>query len=463
MGKYEDLVSSIITNVGGADNIAAVTHCATRLRLKLKDESLADDKAIEDTKGVITLRKTMGQYQIVIGQQVGDVYDEFVATPGMAALAQGSVDDPDAAAEDKGGEKLSIGGKILDILTGALGPLLSVICACGLLKGLCSALTLSGLMASTDTLYQLFNAAGDCVYYFMPILIAYTLGQKLKMNPVVSMTLGLVMVYPNVQNMEDAILFGIDISGISYTQTMFPIIFVMLIAAPIDRWLKKVLPDAISSFTEPALLLLIMTPLSFAIIGPIANLLANGLAAGINAIDSFSPILCDAVLAGIWQILVLFGIHMGVASIIIPAMIMTGSSTMYAAVNIPFVTQFAIAIAMYLRTKDAKVKEIALPAAISAFFGTTEPAIYGLSLPNFKYFVMSCIVSAIGGLYLGFTHVTAYQLSGAGFLYLPSVLSPNGLGDLINNCIGLAIALVLSFVFTFVTYRDKQKTEEAAA
>lgn len=455
MGKYADLNASIVKNVGGVENISSVTHCATRLRLKLKDESKADDKAIESTKGVITLRKTMGQYQIVIGQQVTDVYDELVDEYDLGNLAAGSVDDDGAGDGGEKEKKLSIGGRILDLLSSAMGPLLAVICAGGIIKGLCSVLTLTGLMASTDTLYQLFNAAGDCMYYFLPVLIGYSLSKKMKINPVVGITLGLLMVYPDINGMENASLFGINISNISYTTTMFPMIFVMLVAAPIDHFLKKILPDAVSSFLEPAILLLVMAPLAFGIIGPIANLLSNLLAAGISLVYNASPVLCDLVLAATWQIMIIFGVHMGVASVIIPTMLQVGTSTMYPAVNVCFASQLGIALAMLIRSKDAKTKEVALPAAISAFFGTTEPAIYGLSLPNFKYFVMSCVTSGIAGIYMGLTNVTAYQLAGSGFLFLPAVMTTSGTADLVNMTIAILINLGASFVFTFVTYRDK--------
>lgn len=455
MGKYQDLNASLVRNVGGVENISSVTHCATRLRFKLKDESKANDEAIEATKGVITLRKTMGQYQVVIGQQVGDVYDELVDEYDLGSLAAGSVDDPDATAEDTGEQKLGVGGRILDILTSAMGPLLAVVCAGGIIKGLCSILTLTGLMTADNTLYMLFDAAGDCMYYFLPVLVGFSLSKKLKMNPVIGLTLGLVMVYPTVQNMQSATLFGIDISNITYAKTMFPMIFAMLVAAPIDHFLKRILPDAISSFMEPAILLLIMTPLAYAIIGPIANLLANLLAAGIEFISGVSPVLCGIVLGATWQIMVLFGIHMGVASVVIPTMLAVGTSTLYPVINVCFASQLGIAVALLIRSKDGKIREIALPAAISACFGTTEPAIYGLSLPNFKYFVASCVSAGIAGAYLGLTNVTAYQLAGSGFLCLPSCLTPAGLGDLVNMSIGIVICFAITFAFTLVTWRDK--------
>lgn len=231
--------------------------------------------------------------------------------------------------------------------------------------------------------------------------------------------------------------------------------FVMLACAPLDRWLNKVLPVSIRSFMKPALDLLVMVPVGYLVIGPIANLLSSALGGFVVGLYNLSPALCGFVLCALWQVLVLFGIHMGLAAVIFAAFFTVGYSTLYPMTCIPCFAQLGICIAAYLRSKDEKTKEIALPAAISAAFGTTEPAIYGLTLPNIKFFVMSCLVSGVAGIWMGLTNVNAYQLGGNGFLCLTIVMSEADPASLTNFVIAIVFTLVVSFAIAMVTWRDK--------
>lgn len=453
MGKYTQLAQDIVDNVGGAGNVNSLTHCVTRLRFKLKDESVANDDVIKEMDGVVTLMKSGGQYQVVIGPAVADVYDEVVELLG-SSVAGGEVPEDDGEADaDKGG----IGGKILNFLTTALGPTLNLICAGGIIKGLAALLAMTGILVEGQLLYEIVNAAGDAVYYFMPVILGFSLARALKMDPMTGIVLGAALVYPNIQNLEGATLLGIDYSSVSYTSTMFPIMLLMLAAAPFDRWLKKVLPTSIKGFAQPALVLLVMLPIGYLVIGPLANLLSGTLGDIIGSLYNVSPVLCGFVLCGLWQVLVLFGVHMGLAVIIFTGMFAVGYSALYPMTCVPCFAEFAICLAIYLRTKDAKMKELALPSAISAAFGTTEPAIYGITLPNIKYFVMSCVTSAIAGAWLGLTNVMAYQLGGNGFLCFTIVMNSADPASLTNFAIAIAFNTIAAFAITFVMWRDNKK------
>lgn len=452
MGKYEQLAQEIVEGVGGAANVQSLTHCVTRLRFKLKNEGAANDEAVEKLKGVLKLIKSGGQYQVVIGPAVNDVYDEVVAIVGEA-VAEGEVPADDAAeTKDKKG---GVGSAILDFLTSALGPALNLICAGGIIKGVVALLSMWGVATDGQLVYELLNAAGDAVYYFMPVALGYTLSKRLKMDPIFGIVLGAALVYPDIQSMEGATLFGIDYSGVSYTSTMFPIVLIMLAAAPLYHVLEKVFPASVKGFLLPAVMLLIAVPVGYLVIGPIVNMLSSLLGNAIAGLYDVSPVLCGIVMCGVWQILVLFGIHMGLAAVIFTVMFSVGTSVLYPMTCIPCFAQFGICLAVYLRSKDESVREVALPATISAAFGTTEPAIYGITLPRIKYFALSCVVSAVAGAWMGFTNVTAYQLGGNGFLCPTIVLSPVDSSSIVNFLIAIAFTAVVSFVATCVMWRDE--------
>lgn len=458
MADYAQLAAEVVELVGGKANVSSLTHCVTRLRFKLKDESAADDKAIGELKGVVSVIKSGGQYQVVIGPAVGDVYDEAVAILGTG-LAGGEVPDDD----DVPAKKVGAGARALDFLTSAIGPSLGMICAGGIIKGIVALLGMFGVIADGQLPYELLNAAGDAVYYFLPVVLGYTLALRLKVEPILGILMGAALVYPDIQKMEGASLFGIDYSGVGYTTTMFPIIFVMLAAAPLDRLLRRALPVSIKSFAAPALDLLIMVPLGYLVIGPVANALSSALGAAIGGLYGMSPALCGLVLCALWQVLVLFGIHMGLAAVIFAGMFAVGSSALYPMTCIPCFAQFGICVAIYLRSRNAKLRELALPSAISAAFGTTEPAIYGLTLPNIKYFILSCVTSGIAGIWMGLSGVTAYQLGGNGFLSFTIVMNEADTSSLMNFAISIAFVLILSFVLTMVMWKDPEPAGSEAA
>lgn len=455
MGKYTQLAQEVVEAVGGASNVASLTHCVTRLRFKLKNEETADDEKVKAIKGVLQLVKSGGQYQVVIGPAVNDVYDEVVSIVGND-VAAGEVDADDSI-DGEPAEKQGVGAAVLNFLTSALGPTLNIICAGGIIKGLLALLSLTGVLVDGQLLYGLLNAAGDAVYYFMPVVLGYTLSKHLKMDPVFGIVLGAAIVYPSIQSVEGASLFGIDYSGVSYTSTMFPIILIMLAAAPLYHALDKVLPVSIKGFMLPALTLVVAVPVGYLVIGPIVNTLSSLLGNTVAGLYDISPALCGIVMCGIWQILVLFGLHMGLAAVIFAIMFSVGTSFLYPMTCIPCFSQFGICLAVYLRSKNPDVKEIALPATISAAFGTTEPAIYGITLPNIKYFVLSCVVSAVAGAWMGITRVTAYQLGGNGFLCPTIVLSPDDPTSIVNFLIAIAFTAIVSFIITFIMWKDEKQ------
>ncbi|MGI6108543.1 MAG: beta-glucoside-specific PTS transporter subunit IIABC [Eubacteriaceae bacterium] len=445
MGKYKDLAGIIIENVGGKENIGALTHCVTRLRFNLKDESKANTDVLKNTKGVVTVMKTAGQYQVVIGNQVQDVYAEIVEQAGIA----------DGAPAEK--KKLSAGAAVLDFITGVFGPIISILCAGGMIKGFLSLFVFLGWMSETQGLYQILYACGDALFYFFPVLLGFSCFKKLGGKPYLGALIGAAMMYPTIQGV-DLNVFGMTIN-VTYTSTVLPIIFTSLLGAWMQKKLDKVIPDVVKGFMTPMLVMIICVPLGFCFIGVVANTISNWISSGIMTAYGVSPILAGILMAGLWQILVIFGVHQGLVAVLISSLATVGFSPIGSLYMPGSFAQTAVVFAIWLRTKDENLKDNALPAWISGIFGVTEPAIYGITLPRIKYFAISCIGAAVGGAWIGASGVVMKIMGGMGVFAFPSFYA-QGISDGNNIVIGCAIAALVSFVATFFLYKDDKQAEQ---
>lgn len=446
MGKYEMLAKDIVKNVGGKENIISLVHCVTRLRFNLKDESKANDNVIKSMDGVVTLRKSAGQYQVVIGNHVPEVFADVCVVAGIQANSNTQ------PVEKK---KLSIGGTILDYISAIMNPTIGLMCACGILKGLLSLAVFINPEVEMAGLYLLLYAASDGMLYFFPIFLGYNAASKFGMSPFLGAGIGAALVYPSIQGVEMNVL-GLNISGISYSSTVIPIILIIMLAAPLEKLFKKIIPDVVKTFVVPMLVLAICVPIGYCLIGPVANALSDGLGSGISGIYGFSPILCGIVAAAFWQVLVVFGVHAGLIIIVMVDLMTNGANAIYPVFGLPSFAQTAVVFAIWLKTKNIKLKNVAFPAWISGIFGVTEPAIYGVTLPRIKYFVISCIAAAIGGAYAGLTKVTAFSVGGMGIFGIPSMMKAGeGAGNVINYLLAIAISMAVAFIITFFIYKDE--------
>lgn len=480
--KYDGLARIIIQNVGGKSNIISVAHCITRLRFKLKDESKANKEVLESTDGVIKVMQAGGQYQVVIGNQVNDVYDAVLEVGHLNAA--GAVDEDGNAVDDGGSES---GGKkspvsmLIDVISGTLQPTLGVMAATGIIKGLLALFDFIGLIPSTSGTYQVWYAVADGFFYFLPIILGYTAAKKFKMNEFIGMAIGIALCYPAMVNSTAGEVLGTVFSGTAfemsyyqtfmgipvimpasgYTSSVVPIILAVAIAAPIEHWLKKVIPDVIKLFVVPFATLVIMVPLTYLVIGPIASILCSILSLTFNAIYSIPVIggIIGGILIGaFWQVLVIFGLHWGLVPL---AMINYGLLGYDFILSPYFCVSFAqtfVVLAIILKTKDEKMKKVAIPAFISGIFGVTEPAIYGVTLPKKKPFIYSCIAGAIGGAFTGLMGTRSYSIGGLGLFGLPSFIDTTGdmgITNMIYVIIAILIASVVGFALTYALYKDE--------
>jgi PTS system beta-glucosides-specific IIC component len=452
VSKYEMLAMNIIKNVGGKENINSLTHCVTRLRFQLKDEAKANDDLIKNLDGIVTLIKSAGQYQVVIGNHVPEVYDEINSQIGVSEQIS-----------DDSSKPSGIGATLIDFISGVMLPIFPVLTASGMLKGVLAIISFFGWLNNESGLYLLMSSVSDAIFLFFPVMLGYTSAKKLKFDPFVGAVIGAGLIYPTLQG-ADLNILGISVN-VSYTNTVLPIILSTILASFVYKWLMKVVPDVIKSFVVPMVTIGLITPLGFMLIGPAANTISDWLVAIIMGIYSFSPIIAGLMIGGLWQLLVVFGVHMGLVAVGI-LQVTGGNPTPIFALMFPVsFAQTAVVFAIWMKTKDKKLKSLALPAWISGIFGVTEPAIYGITLPRVKYFIISCIFGALSSAYLGYTGVLQYQLAGMGIFAVPGFLDISiSVGmTLLYLSISLLIALVPTFFVTYFLYKDEVESVEEEA
>lgn len=472
MGKYHELTEKIVANVGGKENINSLTHCITRLRFKLKDESNANDDILKNMDGVVTVMKSGGQYQVVIGNHVPAVYEEVVSIAGLSG---------DTEEESSGG---SIFNRLIDILSGCFQPFLGALAAAGMVKGFNALLVFLKLYSNTSGTYTMLNGIGDAIFYFMPVILGYTSAKKFKLHPMVGIVIGSALCYPAVQGSALQAVFestagagaaapysllglpaydtflGIPWVGGSYTSSVVPVIFIIAFAAQIQKLFKKIIPEVVQTFLVPFFVLLIALPIGFLVIGPIISILTDLLSSGFQGLMSFSPALYGLILGFFWQVLVIFGLHWSVVPLAIMQITQEGFSQVLTASFAASFAQTAVVAAMFFKLKDKKIKALCPPAIISGIFGVTEPAIYGITLPKKKPFIFSMVGAAAGGLYLMLNQVTSYTMGGLGIFGILNFINGEDASGVVNGAIGIVIAVVVAFILTFFFWKDDVVEEE---
>lgn len=471
MGKYEKLAKEILENVGGKENINSLTHCITRLRFRLKDESKANDEALKNNPGVVTVMKSAGQYQVVIGNHVPAVFEDVCSIAGI------SNDAPAAEAEAPKG----VLDTLIDIISGCFQPILGPLCAAGIIKGLNALLVfLLGTSFSTSGTYLVLNAIGDSIFYFLPIVLGYTAAKKFNVNVVVGMIIGASLCYPTIQT--DALsaagkaigtlpmigayytkFLGIPFVSGNYTSTVVPVICIVALAAQIQKIAEKYVPEMLQNFFVPFFVLIISLPIGLLVIGPVVGLLTQALSNFFAALYKLSPIVTATVVGAFWQCLVIFGLHWALVPMAMMNIGNLGYDTILPGMLGTTFAATGIMIATYLKTKDPNKKALAIPATISAFCGVTEPAIYGFLLPEKTPFVFSCIGGAVGGAVMGAMNAKMYTMGGLGIFAVVSYISPKGeAGGLVAALICGAVSMLVGFVlaFFFGKKEDKKVVEE---
>ena len=475
MGKYEQLANDIIKHVGGKENILSLVHCITRLRFQLKDESKADDDILKNMEGVVTVMKSAGQYQVVIGNHVPAVYADVCEAAGITVSTQ-----------EETREHKNVFDALIDTISGIFQPILSIMTAAGMLKGLNALFLALGWYTDTSGTAIFMNTIGDALFMYLPIMLGYTSAKKFGLKPFVGLVIGAALCYPAIQQstfsgggealytlfagtlFESPVymdIFGIPVITMDYTSSVVPVILICFFASKCQKQLNKLIPETLKFFFVPMFTLFIALLCGFIVIGPIATFASNLIAEGIMNVRNFSPMLAGALVGGFWQVLVIFGLHWG----FIPIYINNIATMGFDNVMMPFFgatfAQTAVVIAMLIKTRDKKLRALCVPAAISGIFGVTEPAIYGITLPRKKPFIISCIASAIAGAYFGFANLKEFIMGGLGIFEFPAMIDPatNNMDSLYVGIIGAILAMLVGFILTMLFFTDDKAADTIKA
>lgn len=465
--KYQTIADDVLRGVGGADNVASVTHCATRLRFRLRDRDQADKAAVEATPGVITVVEAGGQFQVVIGNTVNNVF-EAISARGVTT------------------ESAASGGflaRAIDLITSIFTPFLWVLAGTGLLKALLAVVVKIAPDWAASGAYAILFSAADAIFQFLPILLAITAAKRFKANLYVSVAIASALLYSatiavipgpdgatlTLQGFEaggnELTFFGIPVVMISYLSAVIPTILAVWAQSHLERVLNRFFPEALRNFLTPMVTVAVIVPLTFLAIGPVSDLVGSGLSGAINWLWDLSPVVGGLLLGAFWEVFVIFGVHWGFVPVMLQDIVDNGYSLLTGPLFAAVLAQAGAAAAVFLKTRNRQLKGVAGPATISAFLaGITEPAIYGVTLRLKKPFIYACIGGAVGGAIAaaGGSAAEGFVLPGA--ITLTSTLNVGNFAlQLIGSGLAVAIAFALTMTLGFTDIPNPPEQDAAPA
>lgn len=464
---YRKTAQEILDKVGGGKNIVSAAHCATRLRLVIADNSKADKAAIENVEGVKGVFEASGQLQIILGTgTVNKVFDEFISIAGITASSK-------AEAKEAAAQKQNVFIRAIKLLGDIFVPIIPAIVASGFLMGIMNSLDFminNGFinMDTSSSLYVFANLFSNTAYTFLQILIAFSAAKAFGANPYLGAVIGMIMINPALQNAYDvatngvqqtqSVFFGLyDIDMVGYQGHVIPVVIAVWLLSVIEKKLHKIVPEVLDLFVTPLVSVFVTGYLTLAIIGPVFVWAENAILGAIQWLLTLPLGIGSLIMGALYAPTVVTGIHQMYTAIDIGQIAQYGVTYWLPLASAANVAQGAAALAVALKSKDKKVKSLALPSSLSAFMGITEPAIFGVNLRFFKPFIAGCIGGGCGALYASIVHLGA---KGTGVTGIFGILLC--LEQPVQYLIEMIIAVGVAFVISFLLYRDA-KPEAAAA
>ncbi|MCQ4086722.1 beta-glucoside-specific PTS transporter subunit IIABC [Saccharibacillus sp. JS10] len=458
--SHEKLARDIVQGVGGEENVVSLVHCATRLRFTLKDTSKANKTALEKMDGIITVKESGGQFQVVVGNKVPEVYAAIGDVSGILNESKNGANSKDQASSGKKGF-----GALIDIISSIFAPLLGVMAGAGILKGLLLIADNVGWLPKTSSTYIILFGAADSLFYFLPVLLAVTTARKFGGNIFTAMTIAGALLIPSVTALNGSetpvTFFGIPVVMMSYSSTVIPIILAVIVMSKLEKFFNRVIHESVKNFITPMLSLAIMVPVTLLAFGPFGVYVGNGIADALLAAFSFSPLIAGAILGAGWQLLVIFGVHWGLVPVFINNIAVYGRDGIKPAAAASVFAQTGAALGVMLKTKNKKLKTLSASATLSALFGITEPAVYGVTLPLKRPFIAGIIGGAVGGAIIGQGGTQAFASGAPGLLTIPIFYGPGGEG-FPALLIGISASFIISAVLTYILgFKDPVEQEDA--
>lgn len=439
---YSVLGSNILKNIGGENNVQDLIHCATRLRFTLKNRSLANKEEVEELDGVITVVESGGQFQVVIGNNVGYVFDAIMAMTGLGTATQSNTEEN----QDKG----NLFDRFVDMISGIFSPILGLLAGSGVLKGLL-ALGVSLGMNAKDGTYIILNAAADSMFYFLPIILAVSAARKFKANQYIAIALAGSLVYPAIVTAytegTKLTFLGIPVILSQYSSTVIPAILAIWVMSKLQHFFEAKFHESVRNLLTPFLCLVIMVPLTLLVVGPVSTYASGLLASCYLWIYNVSPLISGAVMGAGWQIFVIFGLHWGFVPVMLNNISAFHRDTLGAMVGPAVAAQTGAALGVFFKTHKTKMKGLSLSAFISGLFGITEPAVYGVNLKLKRPFIIGIISGGIGGAIAGASGAAALAVATRSILTIPVYMGHGFLGYVVGYFGAMLLALTLTLIF----------------
>lgn len=452
---YEKLAVDIINAVGGKENIVKAARCATRLRLVLKETPKDAHKKVSELTGVITVVENNGQFQVVIGTHVGKVFDKVQ-----------TIVDLDDSSKDEA-PKGTILNRVIATMSAVFAPFIYILAAAGILQGCLILINMAYPSFQSTGTYQVLSFMSWAPFTFLPIFIAITASRHFKCNMFIAVACCASLVSPTwseiaakIAGGENISFLGIALAETTYTSSVLPPLFLVWILSYVEKFVEKSLPDVVKSLFTPLLCMIIMVPLTIVAIGPVSDNLATAIANGYNSLYNFAPALAAAVIGGLWQIVVIFGVHWGVTPMCLANYDMYGMDTFQAFQTMAVVAQMGAAFGVFLKAKKMETKNVSLSAGITGIFGITEPAIYGVTLKYKKPFICGCVAGALGAVVASFFNVAYYAYAGLpGLLTVVNAINPENPTSIMGMAIGCAIAVIGSIILVQIVGFGEESEE----
>lgn len=440
--KHEKTAADILKLVGGEKNVDSVTHCATRLRFNLRDESVANNEALKKVQGVLGVASSGGQYQVIVGNDVNNVYKEL--------MNMGNFTKMDSAPVTKK-NKLST---ILDTIAGIFTPILPAMIGCAMIKAVLLILKSLNLVENDSQFNMIMTFVGDAAYYFLPMLLAWSSAIKFKTNVGLSLTIAGILLHPSFSALmstgEPVSFLGLPVTQATYSSSVIPIILAVWILSYVERFAEKYSPSVVKSILKPLIIVIVMAPLTLILLGPLGAIAGNYLAFAITFINTHAGWLVSGIIGGAFPFLIMTGMHYSLGPVVLTAYATTKiDSIVGPGMLVHNIAQGAATLAVALKTKNKSFRQVASSTSITALLGITEPALFGVNLRLKKPLIAVVIGGVAGGVYVGFFGVARSALGVAGLATLPAFITENPF-NLMHAAIGCLISFVVTFVLTLI-------------
>lgn len=451
---YPKLAKDIIREVGGKENIVNATRCATRLRLVLKETPEGAKEKVQELTGVITVVENSGQFQVVIGTHVGEVYENVMKNLNLEAMSEEEVE-----------AKQPLLNRIIATMSAVFAPFIYILAAAGILQGILILINLFWPQFATTGTYEILSLISWTPFAFLPILIGITASKHFKCNTFIAVTCCAALINPTWVEIAKRITEGevvnflfFNLSGVTYGSSVLPPLFLVLVLSYLEHFLSKRIPEIMKALLVSFICMIVMVPLTILIIGPLTNGGAEAVAVGFNLLMEKAPLLGGILIGGLWEVFVIFGVHWGITPMVMANFSIYGYDAFQAFQTLAVIAQIGAAIGCFIKSKNSELKKVALSASVTGIFGITEPTLYGVTLRLKKPFICACVGGAISAAVMSFFNTVYYAYAGLpGILTIVNAINPNDTKGFIGMVIGSVLAIVVPMILVLVVGFDDPK------